>query len=122
MPDLPASRPAGIASLIFAVLFIGLFYWSSVTDPCTEQALAFIRSSPELAARLGHVQDASVRRRLKVGDAISVDDRLEPGYRSYDVQVKGARTSALVTVRAGLKDCTPRIASIETRGQGLIRY
>lgn len=122
MPALPSSRPVGIASLVFACLFIGLLFWSRVSDPCAQQALAFIKSSPELAARLGTVQDASVRRWVTVGDAVSVDDQFEPGYRSYDVHVKGARASALVTVRTGLEDCTSRITSIETRAQGLVRY
>ena len=111
--DVATSRVTGIGAAILAALFAGLIYWSKLTDPCMDRALAFVSSSPEVSAALGPVQDASVRRWVEVADAISVNDQFVPGYRSYDVRAKGSRGHALVTVTTGLKDCSPRIESID---------
>lgn len=98
----------------FAVSCIGVFLIlrSLADDPCRDQIMNFVSSSEQLTSQLGAITNAEIHRIVTMQDAISVQDEFRPGFRRYELVVRGARARALVTIETGLKSCTPAIKAI----------
>lgn len=108
-----SSRPWHIVVALVAILLFGLAQLRTGSDNCVAEARALVMSSEVLKARVGPVRELSVSRSLSVQDAVSVDDRFVPGYRSYVLTLRGDHGNARVEVKTGLKDCSTQIVSVQ---------
>jgi hypothetical protein len=112
MPSL-GSRRFWVTSFIVSGMGALLVLKSFANDPCRNQVAQLAAASEELISQLGPINSANVHRITTVQDAISVQDEFRPGYREYQLTVRGDKAKAFVTMTTSLKACQPAMTSVE---------